>query len=899
MKKTSFLYLILFIFTGFHVQAQYASGVKHFENLEYFKAIPKLEKASKKSDNIIAKDATLKVANAYHILKRNKESEIWFRKAQEKGWIDGEDHYYFGAVLKSNNHYDEALTEFNMYMEKHPDDSKVKNAIRSCNEIKLWQNRQTEYEVNTVKELCTYHSEFCPVFYKDKLVFVSEQLNDLVNYQEFDFDGKPYLNVYFTDLKNGIPEKKKSFSSKINTEYHDGPVCFSSDFQTMYLTRIFYELHKKDKKFINKAKLYVSTANGNNWSKLKLFKYDNENYSVAHPTLSKDNQFLFFASDMPGGYGGKDLYVCQRQGEDWGEPKNLGPDINTSGDEVFPSMREDGILFFSSDGLPGFGELDLFSAKQIQGKWILNRNEGLGINSFGDDFGICFNSDLKTGYLSSNRDGGLGGDDIYSFVFTQKYISLDGTVLNSIDTNDRAKDIKLILESATGERIGTTRTDDKGYFNFSNLDGDKKYIVKIDETDPSFNGKRRFYYADKDNNVVRVTVINDRGEKFSFRNLPADPNAFPELIAPEDINLGGVLLNPNNGNQPFANVKVTIKDEEGKVVEEVVTNEDGVFTFSKLPGDRNYLVEISETDNKLPPGSKMILAAKNGKIIKMMDLNGKGNFEYKLLGAEKSIIEDIIVNDNTLFLNYYGKLKDENSNALSDVQIIVFGQNGEEILKTSTDANGNFSFKNLSSEKNFSVTLNVEDPKLANLKRIFVCDPKGNIIKEFRKNDKNQFFFHLLRGQKNELGEIFFDDDSKLSLNINKGKNSLVKPVNKGIAPSSIEEKLFYPVGDYRLSQPSKKQLDSLSIILKNFPELKLEVIAHTDSRGIEAFNIQLSQRRANAAISYLLGKGISKSRLIPNGKGESELLNSCTDDSNCSEEEHARNRRTEFKIVR
>ena len=221
------------------------------------------------------------------------------------------------------------------------------------------------------------------------------------------------------------------------------------------------------------------------------------------------------------------------------------------------------------------------------------------------------------------------------------------------------------------------------------------------------------------------------------------------------------------------------------------------------------------------------------------------------------------------------------------------------ILETITDEKGNFSFKNLSSEKNFAVALDENDPKLTNLKRIFVCDPKGNVIKEFRKNEKNQFYFHLLRGQKNELGEIFLDDDTKLSIKVNNNNKPNNKNENFGTAPNSIEEKLYYPVGDYRLSISCKKQLDSIAKILKNFPELKLEVIAHTDSRGSDVFNEQLSQRRANAAISYLIQKGIMKNRLTAIGKGENTLLNACKDDVTCTEEEHAINRRTEFFIVK
>ena len=207
-------------------------------------------------------------------------------------------------------------------------------------------------------------------------------------------------------------------------------------------------------------------------SDLTMLTFDSDNYSIAHPSISADGNRLFFSSDKPGGFGGFDIYVSTKSETGWGEPVNLGPDINTIGNEEFPFIREDSILFFSSDGLPGFGGLDIFSAKEYTGKWILRRNEGVGINDFTDDFGIFFLAD-KSGYFSSDRPGGKGSDDIYRFSFVDKSTEVSGYVLTALDTSKPASEHKIVLLDSAGNVIAKGSTDKRGFFKFDNLEDRK------------------------------------------------------------------------------------------------------------------------------------------------------------------------------------------------------------------------------------------------------------------------------------------------------------------------------------------------------------------------------------------------------------------------------------------
>ncbi|HXB39275.1 MAG TPA: SpaA isopeptide-forming pilin-related protein, partial [Bacteroidia bacterium] len=834
-------------------------------------------------------DAMVKLADCYLQIKDYRNAELFYKKAIESGKVETSTHYNYATVLKNNNHYPEALDEFNKYLALSPNDEKAKNAIKYCREIKAWQSLPKEYEAVNLTEINTVKSEFSPVVYEGKLVFVSEQNPDIINYEQYDFNGKPYLNVFFTELKNEIPtSSKKAFSGKINTSYHDGPVCFNKEQNILYLTRVNYIVNKKNKNFVNRAKLYISEKSGKSWSTAKPFTYNSDDYSVAHPSISEDGSNLFFSSDMPGGFGGMDIWVCKKGKDGWEKPVNLGPDINTPGNEEFPFVRKDGMLFFSSDGLAGFGGMDIFSCKQIAGKWILNRNEGLGINSFADDFGIYFIDNSK-GYISSNRDGSVGSDDIYKFTFSAKLISLDGTVLKSQDIFDPVKNIKVFLEDEGGTHIKDTRTNDAGYFRFDNLPPDKKYMVKIDETDVAFNGQKHFYYADSHNQIMRVTVVNEKGEKHVFRNLPVDGNSLPELTIPDDITLGGNLLYGENPSSPVANKQITLKDGSGNVIEQVTTNAFGSFVFSKLPPDENYILELSELDGSLPADAKIILTNKSGKEIKVVRADAKGGFKFSLLSSDNTTINELKVSDSDLLMDLTGKLLGQDKVSLEGAKIYLMDEKGNPVDTVLTDEIGKFEFKKLEAGRNYMVNIDENDARLNGMDKVFIADLKGSVVRELIRNKLKGFSFNLLESEKTILKQIYVDDPWLEVLDL---KNK------KGNEQITIVENVYYGLNEFKFNDDGRRVMDKVVQIMKSNANLKIEISSHTDSRAADKFNLTLSQKRAKFAVDYIISKGIEAKRLSAVGYGESKLINKCGNNVTCTEEEHAQNRRTEFKII-
>ena len=858
---------------------------KFYAHAQYYKAIPKYEKAIKTNDVLNKQESLLKLAECYRVMGNYKKSEDCYKSAISLGKVAPEVYYNYGNILKNNNNYKDALSSYYTYLEEKPSDKRAEYAIKSCKEIKYWQSKPQEYKVEGLNNINTNRSEFCPTILNSKLVYIGEKQNDFIEYRTSDINGAPYLNVFYAELKSMKIGKSKQLSKKVNTNYHDGPVSFSSDGKTMFLTRVGNINNKRNKDFVNRAKLYVLKGENKSWGSIKEFQYNADNYSCAHATITNDGNFLFFASDMPGGYGGKDIWVCKKNGDGWEKPINLGFDINTSGDEMFPFIRKDGVLFYSSDGLPGFGGLDIMSAKEKDGKWLLNRNEGLLLNSNADDFGIYFIND-STGYFSSNREGGKGQDDIYSFTYTNKYIVVDGTVLLTENANDPAINVKVYLLDDKSKVIDSTQTNSKGYFAFKNLDSERTYMAQIEETADNLKNKSRYYLADKNSTIARITHKTDDGKKFIFRNLPVNTNGLPDLYNDDDLSFAGNLLFGENPSKPLANKKVIIKNEAGDVYEETTTNEFGAFAFRNLPLDQNYSLSIE--DDELPFDTKITLTNKSGKEVKFTRSDSKGKFKFNLLSGDKTMLKDLDVDDKDLIMGLNGYLYDQDKKALSNAVVsILMNLDGIENIKT--DEKGRFQFGNLGADKSYLFNIDETDPRFSKVTKIYIADSKGRIYREILRNAKGKFQFNVLELDRNALGEYSVDDPWLQVLEMkNKQKQEAI----------TIVENLTYAYGDYKIDAAGYNVLDKVITVLNSNNNLKIELSSHTDSRSTDSYNLQLSQKRAKAAVDYLISKGINKNRLIAIGYGETKLLNKCNNETMCTEEEHAVNRRTEFKII-
>lgn len=879
MKKIISLKILLLLF-AFNSFAQLKKANQYYSNDEYTKAIPLyIEVLKTEPDNIQALEG---IANSYRLTRDYTQAEPYYERLIKQNGVDPLNHLYYGLVLKGNNKPKEAKAEFKQYGQAFPSDKRTALLIRSCDELNALTQKVKQVEVSPFAAANTEDSEFSPVVYKDKLVFTSDKKQKLTETKS------RYLHVYAVDIKSDKAASAEMLPYPVNSEFHDGPVSFNAEQNMMLLTHVEIEGIKDT----NRAKIYFSFLEKNKWSKPVPFEYNSKKYSVAHPALSADGQQLFFASDMFGGNGGLDIYVCQRQGESWGQPQNLGSKINTAGDEAFPYPRKDGTLFFASDGHPGFGGLDIFSSVKNGGKYGNVTNMGADLNSVADDFGVVFTTD-SLGYFSSDRQGGKGKDDIYKFTIVNTEMSIEGKVVKGYNANNILKKAELTLLSETGVPLDMETTDNSGYFKFDGLERGRKYHIKIENVP---DAKAKYYMLDTKNKFIRETGIDGWGGKYVFRNLPSDPSEVIEITG-DVITVAGNLLVGDQTTKPLVNTKVNIIDQDGNIVQTVVTNAFGSFVFTNLPSDKTYIVRVDEKDVQLVRKSKIILTNKSGQEIQATNAGKEGAFTFTLLASDKTVLKRMEVEDVDLRIEFKGKFVGDDKKPLANSVVNVVNDKGEILQTTKTDETGAFYFENLPSDQHYLIKLDEKDPQLKRIKKVVLTNSKGDVVKEVKtiENPEEPYSFSFLPSEKTKLATVYVDDPW---LKVLKLKNASVSSA-AAKQNLTIVENVYYDYGEYRMPAEANKILDKVINLMESDPDLLVEIASHTDSRSSKEYNLNLSEKRANAAVDYIVKNGIDKARISGKGYGESKLINNCADGVTCSEEEHAKNRRTEFQIAR
>ena len=414
MKKT--LLIVLTLISGIIASAQNDKADKLFANWDYYGAAQLYEK------EVVTKptqDNYYKLGECYHKMSNYSQELKAFDKVNSMGAYTKSVFYLnYGMALKTSERYDDAKVAFQKYIDMEPSDPRGVMYLNSCDVVVEDHKGDLPIDIQNLGSVNTADADFCPVIYKGGIVFTSDRLN--AGHSKTDeWTGSHFLEVYSAN-KSGNDSTfgaAVALSDVINNRYHDGPACFSKNYDTIYFSRVDKTLKGKAKKDpgIERSKIYISVMNKGKWSSATPFFLNSDNYSVAHPALSNSGNRLYFASDMPGGMGGSDIWYCDKNGSEWGQAVNAGPNVNTVGTDNYPSPDSTGNLYFSSDGYKGFGGLDICVAKLTNGSFEKAVPMKCPINSASDDFGITFLQNGKKGYFSSNRPGGKGSDDIYYF----------------------------------------------------------------------------------------------------------------------------------------------------------------------------------------------------------------------------------------------------------------------------------------------------------------------------------------------------------------------------------------------------------------------------------------------------------------------------------------------------
>lgn len=481
MKKYFFIFTASLIFASMLNAQSLDKAQKQMDKYNYAKATVILKKAADQDKT--RNQALPMLAECYRLQRDITKASETYAKVITLPEVSPISYFYYAQALQSIGNYELAREMFLKYAEKNPSDPKGKLFATHCDSILgSWKDYKPEYEVKLVNNINTSESDFGPAIYDGELVFASDFSETQGEGKSYGWTGRGYLNIMRARPLTagdfwGSNGASSEFAGEFNQEYHDGPAAFSIDGNSIYFTRSFFGKAKREGIFkTNQLKIYYSTQSNGVWGEVKPFEHNSVEYSVGHPALSPDGQTLYFVSDMPGGSGGTDIWMCKRDGDNWSKPSNMGSTINTSLNEMFPSINEDNVLYFASEGHAGYGALDIFKTSENNGTWSTPINLQKPINSSYDDFAFAFAPGLKNGFFSSNRPGGKGSDDIYAFREFVLPTFISGFVKDASTLLPIAGASVFLLNPSTGS-VKILITDATGMYK-TQVENPEKYTVK-------------------------------------------------------------------------------------------------------------------------------------------------------------------------------------------------------------------------------------------------------------------------------------------------------------------------------------------------------------------------------------------------------------------------------------
>ncbi|MFN0215691.1 MAG: OmpA family protein [Saprospiraceae bacterium] len=786
--KYKLLFLLLFptLLTAQSARLKRANAA--MQDLDYMTAIVEYQQLLQRED---LPEAKISLAECYRKINDTENAEYWYSQIVRLPDTKAVHKLYYGMMLQANGKCDVARLWLKQYEKEAPDDARGQFLAKACDlEEELLTKNKGIYQINHLPCNSSF-DDFGPSIVHGQLVFASDRDLGTAIKRTSMWTGNPFSDLYATALKTDIPgaiasARLDKFSNSVNTRFNEAAVCLAPDGQTIYFTRNNFMDGNTNRSEEGLVKLNIFSAQRNaegGWSNETRLPFNSNEYNSAHPCTSPDAKKLYFASNRPGGFGGMDLYFSELNNGIWSAAINLGPTVNTEGNEIFPFIDSNGRLYFASNGHLGLGGLDLFySTPKAEKDWNLPINLGAPLNSTKDDFGVCFGGDLSWGFFTSDRDGGAGRDDIYAFSKNAAPVEIyvfDSQTLKPISG-------AAVLNSLTSL---TLTTSSEGIVAF-----DMRHAECAD-----FSTAKKGYEA-----VVKTgCTLNEGTASGQITRIEIG------LTKLSNFSVQGMVFDMRDGF-PANGAKLVLTNDCGKTVPEpYLTGPDGRFKF-KL--DKNCC--------------------------------------YTLRAVQDGFIAGV----------------------------------AEGICT-----------KSLSQNPAFKVNLNLEPYR----------DSEGFIVEIPQKAPAQT------GPRYNDLSGLYENPDgSPASFELGDGL-SVKEGVlyDHGAASQPIEStwergsegfllNLYYDLNANTPNEGSMPELKKLLKTLRQNPEFQVEIASHTDARGSDQYNLNLSQRRAKAVVDWLAKQGIARERLTPQGYGETKLVNNCGNSVPCEETEHQLNRRTEFRII-
>lgn len=484
----------------------YVEAIATYRNGDFIQAIDKAQRGG----------VFYKIGESYRRIGQNRQAEIFYEKALDKGFSEGDFYLNYAKVLLINENYEKALDSFKKHKELKPNSKDAEMGIQSVEFAQKWKQNPTNYSVEPLPFANTRYNDFSPCIIPNEpntLIFSSSR-DVATGFTTHKTTGEKFSDIFISQ----IDKREKWTAPKpilgISTEVEEATCTFNEDGSTIIFSRARLAKRKQ-----MGCEIYMGKKEGERYVDITLIPIADDSTIVTHPTLSADGSTLYFSSNMSGGLGGLDLWKITRDGNkgSWSKPENLGPSINTPNDEVFPYIHTDGTLYFSSNGKPGMGGLDIFKAKPNGNDWVVE-NMRYPINTSSDDFGIVFFPGKEAGYLSSRRPGGKGGDDIYMFNLPPISINISGTIIDS-KTQKPLQDAIVKLLGNDGSTLNSQ----------TNLDGTFKFMMKPN-TDYIVIGTKKGYLNGKYKlntfEIKQSKEYNAKIELTSYERPVEVPNIF-------------------------------------------------------------------------------------------------------------------------------------------------------------------------------------------------------------------------------------------------------------------------------------------------------------------------------------------------------------------------------------
>ncbi len=707
MKKYCLVVCYLIVaFASFGQAGKLKKADAYYEKLSYSYAVDLYEELI--GSEVDSPKLLAKIGACYYYMGNMVKAESYFSSMINSGLAVKEDFFFYAQALKQNGKYAESDQWMAKFNQLASNDIRGLSYINNTSYLEKIEKQGIHFEIKnlncntTVADFGAY-----PSINGQQVYFVSARRKPVMIQYEWSWNSTRYLDVYKSNVDSSRELDQISILNKrVNTRFHEGPLCFSPDGKYVYYTRnnISKGKQRKDQKGIQNLQLFRAKVDSlGKWKNEEILHFNSKEYSVGHPTITADGKTLYFVSDMPGGFGGADIYkaVINEDGT-IGKAENLGAQFNTEGQEMFPWINSKGELFFASNGHIGLGGLDVFVMTiNKNGGFDKLQNVGMPVNSQHDDFAFTMNTDNITGYFSSNRTEGKGDDDIYSYVLTkpfQKQLIVEG-IVNDETTGAILPGATVKLVNSKGEVIGTAIVDNTGAFMFD-VEPEEEYTIAVSGVDK---------YTDKQRSV-------------STKNLDPDiteVNGDVSLLKQANLSLY-CLVTDAKSTLPLEGVKITItsNDTKSEFINQL-TPKTGDAEKALL--DKTINDKLSYTIRLEKPGYLTKVVTFNYKIVQLGRINLHEKLDLSMDKIDIGIDLASIIDINPIYfdLGKYAIRPDAAIELNKIVKVMNENPKMEIELGSHTDCRSSYAFNEKLSDNRAKASAAYIKSRITNPERIY------------------------------------------------------------------------------------------------------------------------------------------------------------------------------------